>query len=102
MNTCTFQRRDYSDLMKFLPPKHEYVISVRLSALQVDLYKKYLEIVRGGPAGGTKKFTGAMFFSDYQNLMRIWTHPWTLRMEQMRQEKKVRSFPIIVALFLRF
>ena len=37
------QRRDYTALTKFLPPKHEYVIKVRLSPLQIKLYQQYLD-----------------------------------------------------------
>lgn len=33
------QRRDYSVLAPFLPPKQEYVLYIRLTKLQVDLYK---------------------------------------------------------------
>lgn len=33
------QRRDYSVLAPFLPPKHEYVLSIRLTPLQTQLYK---------------------------------------------------------------
>ncbi|KAE8745380.1 hypothetical protein FOCC_FOCC007928, partial [Frankliniella occidentalis] len=37
------QRFDYSVLTPFLPPKEEYVISIRISDLQEKLYKHYLE-----------------------------------------------------------
>lgn len=33
------QRRDYSVLAPFLPPKFEYVLSIRLTPLQTQLYK---------------------------------------------------------------
>ena len=33
----------HAALTKFLPPKHEYVIKVRLSPLQIKLYQEYLE-----------------------------------------------------------
>ena len=36
------QRRDYSVLVPFLPRKHEYVIKVRVSALQEKLYRHFL------------------------------------------------------------
>ena len=38
------QRKDYSVITKLLPPKYEYVISVRLSKKQMEMYKKYLEL----------------------------------------------------------
>ena len=91
---CASQRRDYSALVKFLPPKHEYVISVRLSSLQISLYQQYLDnftsvssLTSDGPGS---KFQCAGLFSDYHSLMHIWTHPYVLRLDQIRQEKKVR------------
>eukprot|EP00064_Thunnus_orientalis_P003358 superscaffoldBa00000270_g3367 len=41
------QRRDYSELTQFLPPKHEYVVAVRVSPLQYKLYRYYLDHVTG-------------------------------------------------------
>jgi len=93
---CVLQRRDYSALVKFLPPKHEYVISVRLSSLQISLYQQYLDkftsvssLTSDGPSA---KFQCAGLFSDYHSLMHIWTHPYVLRLDEIRQEKKVGNF----------
>ena len=80
------QRRDYSCLTKLLPTKHEYIISVRLSELQIELYQKYLDLHKDHLSAPTR---GASLFSDYQTLMRIWTHPWVLKLEEARQAKKV-------------
>ena len=33
-------------------------------------------------------FIGGSLFSDYQALMRIWTHPWALKLETARQIEK--------------
>lgn len=33
------QRRDYSVLAEFLPPKQEYVLFIRLTKVQINLYK---------------------------------------------------------------
>lgn len=41
------QRRDYSALTKFLPPKHEYVMAVRVTPLQYRLYRYYLDNFTG-------------------------------------------------------
>ena len=38
-----FQRRDYGVLAPFLPPKHEYVLFITLSDVQVKLYQYYLD-----------------------------------------------------------
>ena len=29
---------------------------------------------------------GARLFKDYQSLMKIWTHPWVLKMAEIRDE----------------
>ena len=42
-----------------------------------------------GLYGGDVIGKGARLFSDYQNLMKIWTHPWVLRLAEIRDENKV-------------
>lgn len=44
---CLPQRKDYTALTKFLPPKHEYVLSVRVTPIQCKLYRYYLEHFTG-------------------------------------------------------
>jgi transcriptional regulator ATRX len=39
-------RKDFSVIRSFLPPKNEYVLSIRLCELQIDLYKIYLARIR--------------------------------------------------------
>lgn len=58
---------------------------VRLSKIQIDLYEAYLDKER--QQDGTVR--GGRLFSDYQTLMQIWTHPWVLKMSEIRQEEKV-------------
>ncbi|KAL8573406.1 hypothetical protein ACOMHN_032421 [Nucella lapillus] len=82
------QRRDYSALTKFLPPKQEYVISVRLSSMQIKLYEDYLK--RNGQVEGQITTRGAQLFKDYQNLMKIWTHPWVLKLAEIRDINKMK------------
>lgn len=84
------QRRDYSALTKFLPPKFEYVIAVRLSKVQIELYRSYFSM-KGLMAGDnwTVITKGAKLFSDYQALMKIWTHPWILKLDEIRAQNKV-------------
>ena len=73
-----------------LMPLHEYVLSVRLAPIQQQMYDKYLQI-RQLEVGRGK---GAQLFSDYQALMRIWTHPWVLKLDEIRQENKVYTSSI--------
>ncbi|KAL6257217.1 hypothetical protein P5V15_012144 [Pogonomyrmex californicus] len=76
------QRFDYSVLTPFLPPKQEYVIFVRLTKTQIEMYQYYLENLarRQGGQGGT-------LFADFQALQRIWTHPVVLRLNAEKIEK---------------
>ncbi|CAK6953614.1 transcriptional regulator ATRX-like [Scomber scombrus] len=84
------QRRDYSELTQFLPPKLEYVVAVRVSPLQYKLYRYYLEHVTGvGFMANTPRMrTGANLFKDFQVLSRIWTHPWCLQLSYISKNKK--------------
>ncbi|XP_029304789.1 transcriptional regulator ATRX-like isoform X1 [Cottoperca gobio] len=84
------QRRDYSELTQFLPPKHEYVLAVRLSPHQYKLYRYYLDNVTGmgSVTNRAKARVGANLFKDFQVLSRIWTHPWCLQLSYISREKK--------------
>ncbi|XP_035289192.1 transcriptional regulator ATRX-like [Anguilla anguilla] len=78
------QRKDYSALRKFLPPKHEYVLAVRLTPVQVKLYRHYLEHFTGEGGGGRGR-SGTKLFQDFQVLSRIWTHPWCLQLDYIKK-----------------
>ncbi|XP_078142676.1 transcriptional regulator ATRX-like isoform X1 [Centroberyx gerrardi] len=84
------QRRDYSALTQFLPPKHEYVLAVRVTPLQYKLYRYYLDHFTGvgsmGDRGRVK--AGTNLFKDFQILSRIWTHPWCLQLNYISKENK--------------
>lgn len=72
----------------FLPPKHEYVISLRLSEVQIKLYQHYLDhFAQGGGLGGS----GSRLFNDFQILSRIWTHPLTVKMSTEKAEKEAQK-----------
>ncbi|TKS83503.1 Transcriptional regulator ATRX [Collichthys lucidus] len=77
------QRKDYSELAQFLPPKHEYVLAVRISPLQYKLYRYYLDHITGSVTNRVK--IGANLFKDFQVLSRIWTHPWCLQLSYMNR-----------------
>lgn len=72
------QRRDYSVLAPYLPPKHEYVVYTTMSILQQLLYEHYMTQQRdmGNSITDAK---GARLFQDFQELRRIWTHPMNMR-----------------------
>ncbi|XP_034060105.1 transcriptional regulator ATRX-like [Gymnodraco acuticeps] len=84
------QRRDYSELTQFLPPKHEYVLAVRLSPHQYRLYRYYLDNITamGSSRNRVNVKVGANLFKDFQVLSRIWTHPWCLQLNYISKRKK--------------
>ncbi|CAL8362524.1 unnamed protein product [Lota lota] len=86
------QRRDYSALTKFLPPKHEYVLAVRVTPLQYKLYRHYLDhyttVGQAGDRGRVKPGSGSSLFKDFQILGRVWTHPWCLQLNYISKENK--------------
>ncbi|EFX79001.1 hypothetical protein DAPPUDRAFT_319936 [Daphnia pulex] len=86
----TLQRFDINVLTPFLPPKLEYVVSVRLSELQIKLYKSYLENVTKGSAvqPTESKVVNAGLFHDYQKLSQICTHPKALILAVSKTEEE--------------
>ena len=63
-NVFVFQRRDYRVLAEHLPPKQEYVLNIRLSPVQDQLYRRYLEKTRG-------VFLSSDLFSTYHSLSKV-------------------------------
>lgn len=83
------QRRDYSVLSPFLPPKLEFIISLKLTPMQIQLYKHYMEHkARQNDNAGARK--GSILFQDFQNLQRIWTAPLVLRYNSDRFEQEMQ------------
>ncbi|XP_050055172.1 transcriptional regulator ATRX homolog isoform X3 [Aphis gossypii] len=71
------QRFDYNVLTPFLPPKHEYVIYLKLADKQIELYQKYLDSYRQPE-----------LFTNYNMLQIVWTHPKLLELYAERTESK--------------
>ncbi|KAE8739325.1 hypothetical protein FOCC_FOCC015174 [Frankliniella occidentalis] len=86
-DSTAHDRFDYSVLTPFLPPKEEYVISIRISDLQEKLYKHYLEHFSSRGYQGK----GAQLFADFQSLQKIWTHPRVLKMSAERNDLKAEK-----------
>lgn len=72
------QRRDYSVLAPYLPPKHEYVVYTTLSTVQQYIYEHYMTHQRD-VGNSMSEGKGARLFQDFQELRRIWTHPMNMR-----------------------
>ena len=67
---------------------HE-LFSVRLTDFQRDLYRYYLDNIstkgeKDEDGSKSKAVTG--LFTDYQNLMRVWTHPKLLETHSIKRE----------------
>ncbi|KAM7417838.1 hypothetical protein PAMA_017471 [Pampus argenteus] len=84
------QRKDYTALTKFLPPKHEYVLSIRITPIQCKLYRYYLDHFTGvgSTLEGGRGRAGTKLFQDFQMLSRIWTHPWCLQLDYISKENR--------------
>ncbi|XP_042354711.1 transcriptional regulator ATRX-like [Plectropomus leopardus] len=85
------QRRDYSELTQFLPPKHEYVLAVRVSPHQYSLYRYYLDHITVIGSVSNRAKIGANVFKDFQVLSRIWTHPWCLQLSYISNKNKNKN-----------
>lgn len=81
MLKASVQRRDYRVLAECLPPKQEYVLAIRLSPIQDQLYRLYLEHTRG-------YHTASDLFSTFATLLKIWNHPWVLKINEEKREEK--------------
>jgi len=58
------QRRDYRVLAECLPPKQEYVLNIRLSPLQDQLYRRFLDKESG-------YHTASDLFSTFSNMQKV-------------------------------
>ncbi|XP_065186422.1 transcriptional regulator ATRX homolog [Sycon ciliatum] len=88
---ATVHRRDFSALLPYLPPKHEFIFSVRLSAVQVKLYRKYLSVFVEGK--NTTATIARAVLEAFHDLMSIVTHPKVLfeRSEKRRAKREARE-----------
>lgn len=79
LNDC-IDRRDYNVLVPYLQPKFEYVLSLRMTECQKNLYKYYLEnfVDKSRPN----------LLADYSILRLIWSHPALLVDYYQRKEEK--------------
>jgi len=90
LKTCV-DRADFKILQPYLKPKHEFVIGMRLSALQVKLYEAILKdnvptMTKDGK--GVGKFVGLRVLGTYHKLAKVWTHP---KVSVMQREKNYDS-----------
>lgn len=80
------QRRDYSVLEPYLPPKHEYVIFVQLSDVQVKLCQHYMDNFAQKRNGNRNV---SFIFTDFQQFQKICTHPRVLLDKSSERKDKL-------------
>ncbi|KAJ4968959.1 hypothetical protein NE237_015660 [Protea cynaroides] len=92
------QRIDMNVVKKDLPPKTVFVIAVKLSPLQREMYRKFLHVhgFTNDKVSG-EKIRKRSFFAGYQALAQIWNHPGLLQMakehkDYLRREDAVENF----------
>lgn len=94
LKTCV-DRADFKVLQPYLRRKHEFIIGMRLSGLQVDMYRKILEenavqFTKDGK--GVGKNVGLSVLSTYHKLARVWTHPKVSIMQKARVYDSMDEF----------
>ncbi|KAM7539528.1 hypothetical protein Aperf_G00000036473 [Anoplocephala perfoliata] len=82
------QRKDYSCLTKYLPPRLEYVLKIRLSDVQCQLYRAFLQWRADRGLTSTAEEQKNPLFHDQQALYRVWTHPYILKMHETREARR--------------
>ncbi|EKX50636.1 hypothetical protein GUITHDRAFT_161847 [Guillardia theta CCMP2712] len=84
---CCVDRADFKVLAPFLSKKYEFVIAIRLSKLQSDLYQKYLSDVLSMESPETGGLSSKVrLFEAYHSLSKVWTNPKVLEMEKKAEE----------------
>lgn len=83
------QRRDYSVLSPYLPPKFEYVLFLTLTETQKKLYAHYLEHKAKNCKEGSNR--ASFLFQDFQAFSRICIHPRVLLDKSIDDQQKYQS-----------
>jgi transcriptional regulator ATRX len=76
-------RADFKVLQPYLRPKHEFIIGMRLSALQVELYRSILKqevpqlsaSANGDMLNKGEKIQNIKVLGTYHKLAKVWSHP---------------------------
>ncbi|KAL3073201.1 hypothetical protein niasHT_035477 [Heterodera trifolii] len=76
-------RRDYTVLKESLPPKQEYVLMIRLTQSQIELYRHFL-----GFAERNNTLNSHYILQNHVILYRIWTHPYLIIEHEREEERK--------------
>lgn len=83
------QRKDYSYMCKHLPPKQEYVLSLRMTDVQLKLYEYYLTNKSIALDNSSGKVSGRGLFADFQTFLLVNNHPKALVIQSDNKEARV-------------
>jgi len=94
LKSCV-DRADFKVLQPYLKPKYEFIIGMRLSALQVEMYKCVLQenvpqLTSDGR--GVGKIVGVRVIGTYHKLAKIWTHPRITIMQKVKAYDSMDEF----------
>lgn len=82
-------RCDYNVLVPYLQPKLEYVLKIKSSDVQANIYRHYLEhFTRAGETPGTEQAKGRHnLFNDCQVFRLICSHPYLLDVKEKKRQE---------------
>ncbi|XP_022652460.1 transcriptional regulator ATRX homolog isoform X2 [Varroa destructor] len=91
------QRRDMSVLASILPPRQDYVLTIRLSPLQERLYSEFLGMLikRAEEQPNNNGPTFKRLLQDFVLLRSTWTHPKLLVMPRKTCPKKQKVATLV-------
>ena len=81
-------------MCKHLPPKQEYVLSLRLCDVQEKLYKYYLQNKSVALSSG-EKVSGRGLFADFQTFLLVNNHPKCLHVQTENKEQRITMYEAV-------
>lgn len=90
------QRVDMNVVKKDLPPKTVFVITVKLSTLQRNLYRRFLDLhgFTVDKVSSERGMRRSSFFAGYQALAQIWNHPGLLQMAKEHKDSLKKEYAV--------
>ncbi|CAH1961713.1 unnamed protein product [Acanthoscelides obtectus] len=92
----TIQRFEDTELQTYLKKMHHYAVFVQLHPVQVEFYRKFLEVVFTAQMEQGKAYTHKGFLSDYGIFRYICTHPYLLKIVAEKPKKSDKEQDVII------
>nr|CAI5870295.1 unnamed protein product [Callosobruchus analis] len=93
----TIQRFEDTELQTYLKKMHHYAVFVQLHPVQVEFYKKFLDIAFAAQREEQRKMSKQKgFFRDYAVFQYISTHPYLLKIMEKRRNSNEREQDVII------